>query len=48
MLISFLLMNDTSYDPDTDTITLLPGIRWGQAVSTLEPFGVAPVGGRVE
>lgn len=48
VLISFLFMNSTSYDPGTDTITLLPGIRWGQAVSTLEPLGVAPVGGRVE
>ncbi|KAE9397561.1 FAD-binding domain-containing protein [Gymnopus androsaceus JB14] len=30
-----------------DTITLLPGIHWGNAVADLAPLGVAPVGGRI-
>ncbi|KAE9397560.1 FAD-binding domain-containing protein [Gymnopus androsaceus JB14] len=47
VLISFIFMNETSYDAEKDTITLLPGIHWGDAVSNLAPFGVAPVGGRV-
>ncbi|KAL0565081.1 hypothetical protein V5O48_016952 [Marasmius crinis-equi] len=47
ILILFTFMDDVTYDAKRDTITLLPGVRWGQAVSTLEPFGVAPVGGRV-
>ncbi|KAF9059421.1 hypothetical protein BDP27DRAFT_1431381 [Rhodocollybia butyracea] len=47
VLISFVFMNATSYDQEKDTITLLPGIHWGDALTELEPFGVAPLGARV-
>ncbi|KAJ3795216.1 FAD-binding domain-containing protein [Lentinula aff. detonsa] len=47
VLISFSNMNATSYDPETDTISLQPGISWGNASSIVEPYGVAPVGGRI-
>ncbi|KAH7881274.1 uncharacterized protein C8R40DRAFT_1164677 [Lentinula edodes] len=47
VLISFKNMNTSSYDPDHDTITMLPGVRWGEVITEMEPFGVAPVGGRI-
>ncbi|KAJ4499338.1 hypothetical protein C8R41DRAFT_900452 [Lentinula lateritia] len=47
VLISFSNMNATSYDPHTDTISMQPGINWGNASTIVEPFGVAPVGGRI-
>ncbi|KAJ4471369.1 hypothetical protein C8J55DRAFT_459329 [Lentinula edodes] len=47
VLISFSNMNATSYDPHTDTISIQPGINWGNASTIVEPFGVAPVGGRI-
>lgn len=47
VLISFMNMNSTSYDSESDTITLLPGIHWGDATSALQQYGVAPVGGRI-
>ncbi|KAK1223619.1 hypothetical protein PQX77_013516 [Marasmius sp. AFHP31] len=47
ILILFTFMDSVSYEPQRGTITLLPGVRWGDAINTLEPFGVAPVGGRV-
>ncbi|KAF9041704.1 hypothetical protein BDP27DRAFT_1409392 [Rhodocollybia butyracea] len=46
VLILFSQMTNISYDAESDTITMEPGIRWGEAVAALEPFGVAPVGGR--
>ncbi|KAK1222652.1 hypothetical protein PQX77_014490 [Marasmius sp. AFHP31] len=48
ILISFTFMDSVSYEPQRGTITLLPGVRWGDAINGLEPFGVAPVGGRVK
>ncbi|KAJ7765664.1 hypothetical protein B0H16DRAFT_1794651 [Mycena metata] len=47
VLIIFSQMKNASYDSVSDTITLEPGIHWQEAVAVLEPFGVAPVGGRV-
>ncbi|KAJ7932786.1 FAD-binding domain-containing protein [Mycena leptocephala] len=47
VLIMFSHMKNASYSPVTDSITLEPGIHWQEAVAALEPFGVAPVGGRV-
>jgi hypothetical protein len=47
VLISFMKMNASSYNPDRDTIIIEPGARWGEVISAVEPFGVAPVGGRV-
>ncbi|KAL0565080.1 hypothetical protein V5O48_016951 [Marasmius crinis-equi] len=46
VLIALSEMKEVSYDPEKDTITIQPGVRWGEALSILEPFGVAPVGGR--
>ena len=40
-------MREVSYDVETDTITLQPGVRWGEALAELEPLGVAPMGGRL-
>ncbi|KAF9461947.1 hypothetical protein BDZ94DRAFT_770917 [Collybia nuda] len=46
VLIYFRDMKAVSYDSRKDTITMQPGVRWGEAVNTLAPLGVAPVGGR--
>ncbi|KAF8209337.1 FAD-binding domain-containing protein [Mycena galopus ATCC 62051] len=45
VLIIFTHMANASYDSVADTITLEPGIHWKDAVATLAPFGVAPMGG---
>ncbi|TFK32381.1 hypothetical protein BDQ12DRAFT_707669 [Crucibulum laeve] len=47
VLIFFSHMKNISFDATTDTITLQPGIHWGEALNTLEPLGVAPMGGRI-
>ncbi|KAJ2931944.1 hypothetical protein H1R20_g5134, partial [Candolleomyces eurysporus] len=47
VLISFADMTNVSYDATRDTINLQPGVRWGEAIAYLEPFGVAPLGGRL-
>jgi len=47
VLIIFSNMRNVSYDPAKDSIILEPGVHWHDAVTALEPFGVAPVGGRV-
>ncbi|KAJ3727591.1 hypothetical protein C8R42DRAFT_572545 [Lentinula raphanica] len=47
VLISFMNMNTSFYDTERDTITLEPGVRWGEVITALEPLGVAPVGGRI-
>lgn len=47
ILISFEHMTSVSYNESKDTVTLQPGIRWGQALATLEPFGVGVLGGRL-
>ena len=47
VLISFSRMKSISYDSARDLVTLQPGIRWGEALDALEPFGVAVMGGRL-
>ncbi|KAJ3500938.1 hypothetical protein NMY22_g19093 [Coprinellus aureogranulatus] len=47
ILISFAHMNSVSYDAAKDLVTLQPGVRWGEALEALEPFGVAVMGGRL-
>ncbi|KAJ7178008.1 FAD-binding domain-containing protein [Mycena filopes] len=47
VLITCSNMQNVSYDPTSDSITLEPGTHWHDAVTALEPYGVAPVGGRV-
>ncbi|KAF9069819.1 FAD-binding domain-containing protein [Rhodocollybia butyracea] len=46
VLILFSQMNNISYNRETNTITMEPGLTWGEATNAMEPFGVAPVGGR--
>ncbi|KII84753.1 hypothetical protein PLICRDRAFT_57276 [Plicaturopsis crispa FD-325 SS-3] len=46
VLILFSQMKGVSYNATSDTITVDPGVHWGDAVAQLEPLGVAPVGGR--
>ncbi|KAF8180623.1 hypothetical protein BJ912DRAFT_980935 [Pholiota molesta] len=47
ILFFFSHMQNVTYDPIGDTITLEPGIHWGDALTQLSPFGVAPLGGRL-
>lgn len=47
VLIHFLNMQNASYDLSRDTITLEPGIHWAGALAAVEPYGVAPMGGRM-
>ncbi|KAJ7052918.1 hypothetical protein C8F01DRAFT_1331641 [Mycena amicta] len=47
VLILFSHMHDASYDAAKHSITLEPGIRWGNVTAQLAPYGVAPVGSRV-
>ncbi|KAF9069818.1 FAD-binding domain-containing protein [Rhodocollybia butyracea] len=46
VLILFSQMNNISYNQETNTISMEPGLTWGEATNAMEPFGVAPVGGR--
>jgi hypothetical protein len=46
ILISFAHMSNTSYNPLTDTVTVQPGVHWGDAIAAIEPYGVSIVGGR--
>ncbi|KAK7043896.1 hypothetical protein VNI00_008062 [Paramarasmius palmivorus] len=46
VLIDFRDMKQATYDAAKDSITLEPGMRWGETVAALAPQGVAPVGGR--
>ncbi|KDR73986.1 hypothetical protein GALMADRAFT_269502 [Galerina marginata CBS 339.88] len=47
ILLVFSHMKNISYDAAKDTITIQPGIHWGEALAALEPLGVAPLGGRL-
>ncbi|KAF9524908.1 hypothetical protein CPB83DRAFT_860445 [Crepidotus variabilis] len=47
VLIFFSRMKNVSYNATRDTIALDPGIHWGDALTQLEKFGVAPAGGRL-
>ncbi|KAJ7467511.1 FAD-binding domain-containing protein [Mycena latifolia] len=46
VLISFAHMTNVSYSPVNDTITVLPGVHWGDAMTAIEPYGVSVIGGR--
>jgi hypothetical protein len=39
-------MNTTTYDADTNTVSILPGSRWGPVFQALEPYGIGVAGGR--
>ncbi|KAJ7032358.1 FAD-binding domain-containing protein [Mycena alexandri] len=46
VLISFANMTSTSYNPVTDTVTVQPGVHWGDAMAAVEAYGVSVLGGR--
>ncbi|KAJ7635403.1 FAD-binding domain-containing protein [Roridomyces roridus] len=46
VLISFEQMSNVSYDPATDIVSLEPGVRFGDAETVLEQYGVSIIGGR--
>ncbi|KAJ7151920.1 FAD-binding domain-containing protein [Mycena crocata] len=46
VLIAFTHMKNASYSPATDTITVQPGVHWGDVMTAVEPYGVSVVGGR--
>ncbi|KAJ6595030.1 FAD-binding domain-containing protein [Mycena vulgaris] len=46
VLISFAHMTHVSYSPVTDTVTVQPGVHWGDAMAAIEPYGVSVIGGR--
>ncbi|KAJ7159198.1 FAD-binding domain-containing protein [Mycena crocata] len=46
VLISFAHMTSVSYSPATDTVTVAPGVHWGDAMASIEPYGVTVIGGR--
>ncbi|KXN81968.1 Bifunctional solanapyrone synthase [Leucoagaricus sp. SymC.cos] len=47
VLIYFEKMNNITYDANRNRATIQPGVRWGEALEQLEPYGVAPMGGRL-
>eukprot|EP00300_Choanocystis_sp_HF-7_P031784 c41444_g1_i1.p1 GENE.c41444_g1_i1~~c41444_g1_i1.p1 ORF type:complete len:171 (-),score=7.11 c41444_g1_i1:56-568(-) len=47
VLISFSKLATTTYLPDTQTVDIGPGARWGEVITALDPYDVAVVGGRI-
>ncbi|KAJ7048993.1 hypothetical protein C8F01DRAFT_1186226 [Mycena amicta] len=47
VLIVFSRMQNVSYDATKNSVTIEPGIHWGDATAQLSSHGVAVVGGRV-
>ena len=48
VLIDFSRMTKFTYNQNAGTVSVEPGLRWGDIYSQAEAFGVAPMGGRVE
>ncbi|KAJ7136833.1 FAD-binding domain-containing protein [Mycena epipterygia] len=48
VLISFSHMVDVSYNSATDTITLQPGVHFGDAMTAVQSYGVSVIGGRAK
>lgn len=48
VLIDFSQMTKFEYSKDKGSITVQPGLRWGEIYNLAEPYGVAPMGGRVQ
>lgn len=46
VLIDLSRMKAVSYDKKHNSIHLEPGVLWEEAYTAMEPYGVAPVGGR--
>lgn len=47
VLIFFGNMTNITYDAKRNRATIQPGVRWGDALEYLEPYGVAAMGGRL-
>ncbi|PWY98141.1 FAD-binding domain-containing protein [Testicularia cyperi] len=47
VLIDFAKMTDFSYDARSKSVSLQPGLRWGDVYNQSAAHGVAPMGGRV-
>jgi FAD/FMN-containing dehydrogenase len=47
VLISFSHLNSTTLSSDQATADVGPGARWENVISSLEPYGLAAVGGRL-
>ena len=47
VLISFSKLATTTYFPDSQTVDIGPGARWGSVMTALDPYNVAVVGGRI-
>lgn len=47
VLISMADINSTTISSDLQTAYLSPGATWAQAITALEPYGKAAVGGRI-
>lgn len=41
-------MSSISYNQAAGSVTFQPGLTWGDALTALEPHGVAVAGGRVK
>ncbi|KAJ6468931.1 FAD-binding domain-containing protein [Mycena sanguinolenta] len=46
LLISFANMTSTTYNPRMGTVTVQPGVRWGDAMAAIEHLGLSVLGGR--
>ncbi|KAJ7652381.1 FAD-binding domain-containing protein, partial [Mycena polygramma] len=46
ILISFAHMSNVSYNSTTDTVTVQPGVHWGDAMAAVESHGVSVIGAR--
>ncbi|KAF7335888.1 FAD-binding protein [Mycena sanguinolenta] len=46
VLISFANMTSTTYNSQTGTVTVQPGVRWGEAMAAIEHLGLSVLGGR--
>ncbi|KAL2855805.1 hypothetical protein BJX68DRAFT_253672 [Aspergillus pseudodeflectus] len=44
--IDLALMNTTVHNPDTSSVTIMGGAKWGDVYKALQPHGVAVTGGR--
>lgn len=47
VLISFANLATTTYSAKEGTVDIGPGARWGDVLTTLDPYNVAVVGGRI-
>ncbi|KAJ1017755.1 hypothetical protein NDA16_005074 [Ustilago loliicola] len=47
VLIDLSQMRNFEYSKDRGSVTVEPGLRWGEIYDLAEPYGVAPMGGRV-